>query len=382
MNVQQENQTMNTHRDLLQVNRVLRSGVAVAALGWCLALGAAPVAAAGDGSALRTAIAQSGQAQTSYIADASIEAVRDSRIAAQVAGRITDLSVQAGDHVQAGQVLMHIDPSMAAQQVAGSQAQVAQAQAMLTAARADLDRAKRLYAKEYLSKAALDHAQAQFQSAEAQARALTAQAAATNVQAGYYTVRAPYSGWVAQVSVAVGDMAAPGLPLVALYDPAALRVTVQLPETVVGRLDRTAPAVVELTNLPADAPAAARRQTVSRINVLPALDAATHSATVRIDLPAQPASVLPGQFARVRFTLKSAEPTAGTAIARVLVPRSAVVQRGELSAVYVVNAQGQAQLRQVRLGRENGEQVEVLAGVAVGEKVALDPVAAAQAEVR
>ncbi len=372
---------MNPLQDAHLANRMLRSSLAPAVLGWYLALATAP-AAAGDAPPLRTAVALSSQAQTSYVADASIEAVRDSRVAAQVAGRITELSVQAGDHVRAGQVLMHIDPSMAAQQVAGSQAQVAQAQAMLTAARADLDRAKRLYAKEYLSKAALEHAQAQFQSAEAQARALTAQAAATNVQAGYYTVRAPYSGWVAQVHVAVGDMAAPGVPLVALYDPAALRVTAQLPESVVGRLDRSAPAVVELANLPADAPAAARRQTVSRINVLPSIDAATHSATVRMDLPAQPTSVLPGLFARVRFTLKSAEPAADAARARVLVPRSAVVQRGELSAVYVVNAQGVAQLRQARLGRENGEQIEVLAGVAVGEQVALDPVAAARAAAR
>lgn len=379
---QQENSAMNTPSAPRQTNRFLRGRVAVAAIGLCLALGTPLVVAANGAAALRTAVAQPSQTRNSYLADASIEAVRDSRIAAQVAGRITDLAVQAGDHVQAGQVLMRIDPSMAAQQVASSQAQVAQAQAMLTAAQADLERAKHLYAKEYVSKAALDHAQAQFDSTQAQARALTAQAAATGVQAGYYTVRAPYAGWAAQVNVAVGDMASPGLPLVSLYDPAALRVTAQLPETIVNRLDRSAPVVVELTNLPADAPAAARRQTVQRITVLPALDAATHSATVRIDLPAQPTSVVPGQFARVRFALKTTESTAQAGKARVWVPRSAVVQRGELSALYVVNEKGQAQLRQVRLGREEGDQIEVLAGVSAGEAIALDPVAAAQAAAR
>ncbi len=362
------------------LHRLTRQRAVVATLSAWLVWGAA--VAAPSAPVLRTAVAQSSQAQSVYVADASIEAIRDSRIAAQVAGRITDLSVQAGDHVVAGQVLMHLDPSMAAQQVAGSQAQVAQAQAMLTAAQADLERAKHLYAKNYVSKAALDHAQAQFDSTAAQARALTAQAAVSSVQAGYYTVRAPYAGWVAQVNVAVGDMATPGSPLVALYDPAALRVTAQLPETVVSRLDRAAPVVVELTNLPADAPAAARRQTVQRITVLPALDAATHSATVRVDLPAQPASVLPGQFARVRFALKSTSTTPDAGKARVLVPRSAVVLRGELSAVYIVNASGQVLLRQIRLGRDDGEQVEVLAGLSAGEKVALDPVAAAQAAAR
>lgn len=333
----------------------------------------------GAATALQTVAAQSEGSRDDYTADANIEAVRDSRIVAQASGRITEIVVRAGDHVQAGQVLMRIDPSLAAQQVAGSQAQVAQAQAMLASARADYQRAQRLYAKQYLSAAALEHAEAQFKAAEAGARALTAQAAAANVQAGYYTVRAPYAGWVAQVNVAVGDTAAPGAPLADMYDPAALRVTVQLPESVVERLDRAAQAVVELPN----APAAAQRQTGTRVTVLPALDATTHSATVRVDLPPQSAAVLPGQFARVHFALKPATgDDAAASKARVLVPLKAVVRRGELTGVYVVNAQGAAQLRQIRLGREQGDRVEVLAGLAVGERVALDPVAAAQAAAR
>lgn len=367
---------MTTSRRTAKIPRFVAT-----ALGSCLSLSFAPLLMAAP---LVTAIVQGDSSQLSYTADANVEAVRDSRVAAQVAGRITEINVRAGDHVQAGQTLMRIDPSMAAQQVAGSQAQVAQAQALLTAARADFERTQQLQAKNYVSKAALDHAQAQFDAAQAQARALTAQAAVASVQAGYYVVKAPYDGWVAQVPVSVGDMAAPGVLLVSVYDPHALRVAAALPESITAQLDRDAPAVVELANLPADAPATARRQTVARITVLPALDAATHSATVRVDLPTQAAGVLPGQFARVRFALKPAAHAlnAMASPSRVRVSRSAVVQRGELSAVYVVNAQGQAQLRQVRLGRAEGEQIEVLAGLAAGEKVALDPVAAAQGEGR
>jgi RND family efflux transporter MFP subunit len=369
---------MTTRRRAAKTPRL----VATAFSAW-LALSFAPASMAAQ---LATATAQGGAGQPEYTADATVEAVRDSRVAAQVAGRITEINVRAGDRVQAGQTLMRIDPSMAAQQVAGSQAQVAQAQALLAAARADFERTQQLQAKNYVSKAALDHAQAQYDAAQAQARALTAQAAVASVQAGYYVVKAPYDGWVAQVPVSVGDMAAPGVLLASVYDPRALRVATALPESVAAQLDRDAPAVVELVNLPADVPANARRQTVAHVTVLPALDAATHSATVRVDLPAQPAGVLPGQFARVRFALKPGDKTStanqdGAAAVnprRVRVPRSAVVQRGELSAVYVVNAQGQAQLRQIRLGRSDGEQIEVLAGLSVGEKVALDPVAAAQ----
>lgn len=359
--------------------------------GWCLPAGAAGrvlvrvsamavLAAAGSAyaaeeAALRTIAVQAANSQAAYIADGSVEAVRDSRVAAQVSGRITEVLVRAGDRVQAGQILMRIDPSAATQQVAGSQAQLAQADALLASARADYDRAKRLYAQDYLSAAALEHAQTQLKSAEAQARALGAQAAAAGVQAGYYTVRAPYAGWVAQVQVTVGDMAAPGVQLVSMYDPAALRVSAQIPESVVANLDQAVPAVVEVAGAPV--------QRGVRTTVLPALDTATHSATARVDLPPQAPSVLPGQFARVSFTLKDAGAAlSARAGARVRVPRTAVVQRGELSAVYVVDAQGRAQLRQVRLGREAGEQIEVLAGLSGGERVALDPVAAARAGAR
>jgi multidrug efflux system membrane fusion protein len=117
--------------------------------------------------------------------------------------------------------------------------------------------------------------------------------------------------------------------------------------------------------------------------VLPSLDAATHSATVRVDLGPQTASVLPGQFVRVRLGLKASAPSTGSAATtsgrpRVLVPAAAVVERGELTGVYVIKADGRAQLHQIRLGRAQGDQVEILSGLAVGEKVALDVVAAAQ----
>lgn len=325
-------------------------------------------------SALSTYVVQPARGGEGYVVDGTVEALRDSRVAAQVSGRITEVAVHAGDRVQAGQVLMRIDPALAAQQVAGSQAQVAQAQALLTAARADLERAQRLRAKNYLSQAALDHAQAQFAAASAQARALQAQAAATQVQAGYFTVKAPYAGWVAQVPVSVGDVAAPGMVLAQVYDPAALRVTASLPESVAVRLDRAAPAVIELGILPADT----RRQTISRVTVLPALDAGTHSATVRIALPPQPAAVVPGLVARVRLALAGGA-AGGAAGGRMQVPTRAVVQRGEMSAVYVVTPQGTARLRQVRLGRIEGDFVEILAGVSAGDAVALDPVAAARA---
>lgn len=321
---------------------------------------------------LKTVAVQRVTGQSAYLADATIEAVRAARLASQVPGRIVELLTKAGDHVQGGQILVRLDQSAASQQVTGSRAQLAQAQAMLAAAKGDQERAQHLYKKAYLSKAALDHAEAQYKAVEAQARALSAQASGTAVQAAYYTVRAPYAGWVSQVNVSLGDMASPGAPLLAMYDPAALRLSVQVPESVASKLDLSKPAMIDLPN----EAAGARQQAGVRTTVLPVVDAATHSATVRIDMPPQSPQVTPGQFAKVSLPLKAA-PTG-----QLMVPSTSVVERGELTAVYVVTDKGEARLRQVRMGRSSGVQTEVLSGLQPGEKVAVDPVAAAQAATR
>jgi RND family efflux transporter MFP subunit len=330
-----------------------------------------------DGSTaapLKVAKVQAEAAMHQFTADGLVEAVRDSRIAAQVAGRITEVQVHAGEQVKAGQVLLRIDPSVASEQVSASQAQLAQAQAMLASAQADFERAQRLHAKQYVSDAAYQHAQAQYAAAQAQAKALQAQARATGAQADFYTLRAPYAGWVSRLEVSVGDLATPGRPLVSVYDPAALRVTASVPESILSRLDRKGQAGVQIPDAAAPVQAGA-------MEVLPALDAATHTAVVRVALQgasAQAAQVQPGQFARLQLPLLSALSGGAPGSAATFVPQGAVVQRGELSAVYVVDAQGRATLRQVRLGKAQGDMVEVLAGVSAGELVALDPVAAAR----
>ena len=111
--------------------------------------------------------------------------------------------------------------------------------------------------------------------------------------------------------------------------------------------------------------------TPSSVQILPVIDSASHTREMRLGL-APNSNATPGMFARVWL------PTQSGGRPQFFVPSSAVVQRGELRAVYVVNPEGKAQLRQVRLGREADGQIEILAGVAAGERVALEPQAAAR----
>lgn len=297
-----------------------------------------------------------------YQAEGVVEAVRQSVISPQVAGRIVELRVQAGDRVKAGQVLARIDAQAAQQQAAASQAQVEAARAQLQVARTEYERQQQLFKKQYISQAALEQAEAQFKATEASVRGTLAQAGAASTQTGFFTLTAPYAGVVANVQVEQGDMAMPGKPLLMVYDPAVLRVAASLPQSRVADLPAQPEVRVRLAG--ADIVSQA-------VSVLPEADPVSHSQVVRVGLPAGVRDAVPGMFARVGFPLR------GEVGGAVLIPAAAVLRRSELTAVYVPDAQGKPRLRQVRLGRVQGEDVEVLAGLKAGERVLRDPRVAA-----
>lgn len=300
--------------------------------------------------------------------DAKVEAVRDTVVSSQVSGAIVTLQVKGGDRVSVGQELLRLDARMASQGAAASQAQVAAAQANLLVASKEYERQKQLFAKRYISQAALDNAQAQWQASQAQVQALSAQAGVASTQAGLHVLRAPYAGVVSSVPAALGDMAMPGVPLIHMYDPAALRVTAQLSQEQAARLRQARGVEVEIPGLRGERIALSAKN----IEVLPTADALSHTVTVRGLLGDGPQGAAPGMFARLFWQ----DATAGDQ--RLLVPAKSVVRRAEMTGVYVQGSNGQPQLRQVRLGQPQGEMVEVLSGLRAGERVAEQPQAAAK----
>jgi multidrug efflux system membrane fusion protein len=345
------------------MRKLYRFGLVVAA-----ALLQAPLALAGPVS-LASAQVESAAGDSSTGFDGVVEAVRQTVIAAQVAGAVVALPIKAGDTVRQGQLLVRLDARAASQNSAASAAQVQAARAALAVATGDYQRQRQLFQKQYISQAAFERAEAQFRANSAQLAAQLAQASAADIQSGFFSVRAPYAGVVAELPVALGDMAMPGRPLLTLYDAAALRVTAPVPQTALARVAASQPVKIELPGLPDGQ----QWLTLPRLQVLPTIDAGTHSAEVRVDLPGGVKDVAPGMFARVWL------PTRGAAGPRLFVPASAVVRRAEMTGLYLLDRNGQAILRQVRLGRVEDQKVEVLAGVGAGERVALDPQAAAKA---
>ena len=297
--------------------------------------------------------------------DGVIQPVKQSTISAQASGRIATLVVKAGDKVKAGQLLATVDDRETQTGVQRSQAQLAQAQAELRNAQANFDRTRDLQSKGFVSAAALDTADAQLKSALAGRDQAGAGAKQSALAQGFTKVVAPYDGWVLQTHVEAGDLAVPGKPLLSIYAPLPIRAVVQVPVSRTGLANAAGTVDVLMPNT--DGTARWIRP-VSRSTV-PTADPVSQTMEWRLELPPEAAkTLLPGQQVRVRFT--------GSQVERMVVPMSAVLRRGELTALYVVSGTSFV-LKAVRLGTEHGvDGVEVAAGLAVGDQVALDPVKA------
>lgn len=297
---------------------------------------------------LATATVELREIELTYPAEAVVEAVKQATLAAQVPGRIMDMRVAAGDTVKQGQVVVRIDAREAAESYAASQA-------TLGNARAHYERTKNLYEQKFISMAALDKAEADYKAARAGSGAAAA-------SASHASIVSPLTGFVAQRHAEAGEMATPGRPLVTVYDPKGLRLISSIPQYKLAEVRASLRAKVEF-------PESGRWVDAEKVELLPAADPRTHTVEARVYLPANQAGILPGMFARAHFVTGKSK--------KLLVPAAAVLRRGEVTAVYVIDEKNAARLRQVRLSELlAGGFHEVLAGLAAGEKVALDPVKA------
>ncbi len=257
---------------------------------------------------------------------------------------------------------------------AAADADVAAADANLALARATQQRIAELAGKQSATPQELDHALAGLRAAEAQLRAAQARrnaaaagehaadaaASAADTGLSYTTLVAPFDGVVSERAVDPGAMAAPGVPLLVLEDVSALRLELRVDEARVSQLQPGQP--VDVTIGPARAETGAA-WTAARIAEIARVDAASHTFVVKIDLPAG-TDARSGSFARARFS--------GQPRTVLTVPAEALVPRGQLTFVYVVD-QSVARLRAVSPGGAAGGRRELLAGVANGDVVVVNP---------
>lgn len=298
--------------------------------------------------------------------DGVIEAVNATTLAAQTNARVKETPVDVGERVRAGDVLLRFSDVEQDSARRSARALVAAARATYAEAQADWQRLDEVYARKLVARADLDRATARRDAARAALASAEAALASAGQVADYTVVRAPFDGVVTARLVEVGQAVQAGppqpQPLIALAALDALRAEVRVPQETAEAIRARGVAAILLPD--------GTRIAASEVQVLPTADPASHSFPIRVTLPASTAGLWPGMTVRVAFALGEGETLA--------LPATSIVRRGELDGAYVLDAEGQPRLRMLRLGHARDGEVEILAGLAAGERVALDPAAAMQ----
>jgi RND family efflux transporter MFP subunit len=313
------------------------------------------------GAALRTVAVSAGQDGGERLFDGIVEAVQQATLAAQTSGRIVALERDVDDPVERGALIMRLS---SVEQRAGldeATEALSAARALAVEARARYQRVSELAGQKLLSPSDLDRARADRDAAEAGLAAAKAGVAAAREQTSYTQVRAPFAGVVTHRFVDVGEAVAPGQPLAAVAALGAMRVNVDVPQALADHVRALGSARVYAGDRALDS---------AKLTVFPAAASGSNTIRVRVDLQPGVADLYPGMFVKTGFRVPQA------AAAAVRVPVGSIVMRSEVTGVYVVGDDGSVNLRQVRLGRRLADDYEVLAGLAAGERIAADPVAA------
>jgi RND family efflux transporter MFP subunit len=240
-----------------------------------------------------------------------------------------------------------------------AQAALKEATAREAEARTRFERIEGLLADRAVSRQQYDQALADRDAAVA--RLAAARAALTAAQEGvsYTEVRAPYAGVVTRRLVQVGESVQPGTPLMSGLSLQFLRVNVDLPQSLVEKVRLLRKAAIYVDG---------RRIDATRLTLAPQASPDTNTFRVRVDLPENAADLYPGMFVKVAFVIGEAE--------RLLIPVTSLVERSEVTAVYVQTSDGRVVLRQIRAGHRFDNRVEVLAGLEPGETIVTDPLVA------
>jgi RND family efflux transporter MFP subunit len=325
-----------------------------------------------------------------YEATGTVRARATTVLSSKVMAYVKQVAVQVGDQVREGQELITLDArdldanvrrAEAAQaEVRGAfpeaDSGVAGAKANLDLAQSTFQRMEELASKKSISSQEFDEASARLKSAQAaygMARARRSQLdskvaqAETEIRAAaimrdYAKIVSPISGVVTAKSVEPGNLAAPGVPLLTIEREGAYRLEASVDES---RL----PFVKAGQTVDVALEALDRRLTARVSEIVPAVDAASRAYIVKIDLPAL-ANLRSGMFGRAWFPLGTHKV--------VTVPAGAMVERGQLQSVFVIE-DGIARNRLVTTGNRAPDAVEVLSGLSEGEKV-ISPIAAGLAD--
>lgn len=295
--------------------------------------------------------------------DGRVEAVNQSTLSAQTSGRIEQLPFDVGDFVETGDLIVQISTTEQVARVESARAAVDEAVAQRADALAKFKRARDLYDQKLVAKADLDTAATNLNASTARREAARAVLRSADQEVTYTKVHAPFSGMVVQRYVEIGESVAPGTPLMRGLSLERLRAAIDIPQQYMPSLREHQSAQIELMN--------GDSVIVSSLRFPPNANSTTGTFRVLAGLPEGDHNMFPGNLVKVTFI--NGEQS------RLQLPAASLVRRGEITGAYVVDTRGSLSLRYLRIGNQGDDGYwSVLSGLADGEQVAIDPIAAAR----
>ena len=286
-------------------------------------------------------------------------------LAARIDGRVGRLKVQVGDAVQAGQLLLTIEQNTVNDRLAEAQGSREAAVARLDLAEKTYQRYEQLAKAEAVTPQELDRVTAEREQARQNLQAASAGVAQARTGVSYNQLSAPYAGKISERLVESGSTVMPGTPLLVIERSGVAQARLSLPEALMGQ-------IVLGEEMQLEIPALQRTIRGVVAEIQPSSDPSTRSFSIKLKLPAD-ANVTPGLFVR-------AQRRTGTSPA-LLIPRTALVQRGQLTGVFVLEA-NILHFRLVKTGTPRGDKVEILSGLTAGETIVSSDVQRARSGAR
>jgi RND family efflux transporter MFP subunit len=276
----------------------------------------------------------------------------------KILGRVDRVAAEIGQRVEKGQTLAELERRDLEAAVEQARAAVVMAEARLDNARAHHERMLELHDRGSATDKSVEDATSAFRVAEAAVLQAQANRSAAEVTLGYATIRSPIAGYVTGKLVESGDMARPGEPMFVVEDLSRVEVVATVPESGVVGLEAgdRARVAVDVLDLTLEA-------VVKSVN--PAGDPLSRTFEVRLRLDNPDGRLKSGMFVRTSFERGSRE--------GLFVPSEAVVERGSLRGLFVLDDEDRGRLRWIRTGRAIDDRVEILSGLRPGERYVVAP---------
>lgn len=298
--------------------------------------------------------------ESGVLASGQIEAGQTAVISTRVMGSISRIHVKAGDKVAKGQLLVSIFNADILAQRAQADAAISEAKAAAAVSAKDVERFKQLYQSQSASAKELENVTLQHQSISSKLETALQMRNQVNAMLAYTRITAPFSGVITKKFMDEGSMANPGMPLLALEQSGNFQAVVSVPESDIAKIKQGATVNLTVKSLGITFPG-----TISEISPSSQFTGGQYGVKVAIN-DSKSLGIKAGMYVNVLIPgeqVKSSQPS------RMTVPVKAIVNKEQLTGVYVMSKENKALLRWIRLGKQMGDRVEVLSGLAPNERL-------------